>query len=72
MAKNPKKIRLIADYRKLRESLNLNQHNFWAPVGVTQSGGSRYESGRNVPRPTAILAHRIYVQGEPIDARDYR
>jgi hypothetical protein len=23
--------------------------------GVTQSGGSRYESGRNIPKPLAIL-----------------
>ena len=72
MAKTPKKTRTITDYRKVREALNLNQHDFWAPIGVTQSGGSRYESGRRVPKPAAVLAHRIYILGEPIDARSYQ
>lgn len=34
---------------------NLNQTDFWTRYGVTQSGGSRYESGRNIPKPLAIL-----------------
>jgi DNA-binding transcriptional regulator YiaG len=42
----------IADDRKKE---GLNQKDFWAPYGVTQSGGSRYESGRNIPKPLAIL-----------------
>ena len=42
----------IADARK---SSGLNQHAFWSRYGVTQSGGSRYESGRNIPVPTALL-----------------
>ena len=37
------------NYRDMRKSLGLNQQEFWSPVGVTQSGGSRYESGRGVP-----------------------
>ena len=69
--KPPKVTRTIANYRAIREALGLNQSEFWAKVGVTQSGGSRYESGRHVPKPTAVLAHRIYVVGEPIDARNY-
>lgn len=32
-----------------------NQTEFWSRFGVTQSGGSRYESGREVPAPVAIL-----------------
>lgn len=32
-----------------------NQQQFWSRFGVTQSGGSRYESGRNVPAPTGKL-----------------
>ena len=36
----------IADARKKE---GLNQKDFWARYGVTQSGGSRYESGRNIP-----------------------
>jgi DNA-binding transcriptional regulator YiaG len=42
----------IADARK---ASGLNQQAFWSRFGVTQSGGSRYESGRNIPAPTALL-----------------
>ncbi len=42
----------LADSRK---ASGLNQHDFWSRFGVTQSGGSRYESGRNIPLPTAML-----------------
>ena len=42
----------IADARKKE---GLNQLDFWTRYGVTQSGGSRYESGRNIPKPLAIL-----------------
>ncbi len=45
-------IKNIADYRR---KLGLNQSAFWSPLGVTQSGGSRYESGRNLPKPVALL-----------------
>jgi DNA-binding transcriptional regulator YiaG len=38
-----------------RAKENLNQREFWQRYGVTQSGGSRYESGRNIPKPLAIL-----------------
>ena len=69
--KPPKVTQTISNYRALREALGLNQSEFWAKVGVTQSGGSRYESGRHVPKPTAVLAHCIYVAGKKIDARTY-
>lgn len=39
----------------LRKAERLNQSDFWRRFGVTQSGGSRYESGRNIPLPTAML-----------------
>ena len=53
MSKNVKlDLSNIADYRK---KLRVNQQTFWSPLGVTQSGGSRYESGRNLPRPVALL-----------------
>lgn len=42
----------IADVRKKE---GLNQKDFWVRYGVTQSGGSRYESGRNIPKPLTIL-----------------
>lgn len=38
-----------------RKKEGLNQKDFWKRYGVTQSGGSRYESGRNIPKPLAIL-----------------
>ena len=38
-----------------RKSTGLNQSDFWSRFGVTQSGGSRYESGRGLPKPVAML-----------------
>ena len=40
-----------------RQKQSLNQSDFWSRYGVTQSGGSRYESGRNIPKPLAILLY---------------
>lgn len=45
----------FSDIADVRKKQNLNQTEFWARYGVTQSGGSRYESGRAVPKPLAIL-----------------
>jgi len=45
----------FSDIANTRKKLNLNQTEFWTRYGVTQSGGSRYESGRNIPKPLAIL-----------------
>jgi len=45
---------------KLRHRLGLNQHDFWSPLGVTQSGGSRYESGRRIPKPVKKLIELAY------------
>lgn len=44
----------------IRKKLSLNQSDFWTPFGVTQSGGSRYESGRNIPRPVQMLLRIAY------------
>lgn len=49
-----------ADVLELRAKLRLNQSQFWAPLGVTQSGGSRYESGRTIPRPVQKLLAIAY------------
>ena len=43
------------DIAVTRQQSNLNQTEFWKRYGVTQSGGSRYESGRNIPKPLGIL-----------------
>lgn len=40
-----------------RQKQSENQKDFWKRYGVTQSGGSRYESGRNIPKPLAILLY---------------
>jgi DNA-binding transcriptional regulator YiaG len=45
----------FSDISDARKKTNLNQKDFWSRYGVTQSGGSRYESGRNIPKPLAIL-----------------
>lgn len=50
----PKKIDL-KNPRSLRQSLGLNQIDFWGTYGVTQSGGSRYETGRNMPAQIGAL-----------------
>jgi len=49
--------------RQLRHRLGLNQQQFWSAVGVTQSGGSRYESGRNMPRPVRELVRLVHIEG---------
>ena len=38
-----------------RQKLGINQTKFWSRVGVTQSGGSRYESSRKIPKPVQRL-----------------
>lgn len=43
------------NYRAMRRKMDLNQQEFWGAVGVKQSGGSRYESGRAVPQQVAEL-----------------
>lgn len=48
--------------REIRKKLGLNQQEFWTKIGVTQSGGSRYESGRNMPKPVKELLRLVYVE----------
>lgn len=48
------------DVLTLRKKLRMNQVDFWARVAVTQSGGSRYESGRAIPRPVQMLLDIAY------------
>lgn len=49
-----------ADIAKRRNKLGLTQADFWAPVGISQSGGSRYESARNFPAPVMLLLQVAY------------
>ena len=47
-----------ADITAFRKKNSLNQAEFWGPLGITQSGGSRYESGRKIPKPVMALVVR--------------
>lgn len=50
------------DVRDVRRKLGMNQSEFWSKIGVTQSGGSRYESGRNIPRPVQALLRLVHIE----------
>jgi len=52
----------VANPRDIRRRLGMNQQEFWGMIGVTQSGGSRYESGRNMPRPVRELLRLVHVE----------
>lgn len=55
-AKTRKKmISFVTNSRDARKALGLNQLAFWSQFGITQSGGSRYETGRNIPGPAQLL-----------------
>lgn len=58
------------EVREIRRKLGMNQSQFWSKIGVTQSGGSRYESGRNIPRPVQALLRLVHV--EQIDINKIR
>jgi transcriptional regulator with XRE-family HTH domain len=44
----------------VRHATGLNQSEFWGRLGVTQSGGSRYERGRPCPAPVCLLLDVAY------------
>ena len=48
--------------RVIRKQLGMNQQEFWSQIGVTQSGGSRYESGRNMPKPVQELLRVVHIE----------
>lgn len=48
------------DARALRKRRGFRQVDFWAKVGCTQSGGSRYEAGRNISQPVMMLLTLAY------------
>ena len=45
----------------------MNQQEFWSRIGVTQSGGSRYESGRTMPKPVRELLRLVHIEGIELD-----
>lgn len=52
--------RLLKD---LRAQKKMNQEDFWRLIGITQSGGSRYESGRKMPRAVRQLLRVVHIEG---------
>ena len=58
---------VIPNPRDIRKRLSMNQSDFWARLGVTQSGGSRYESGRALPKPVRELVRLVYLRGVPLE-----
>lgn len=52
----------IHNIRDIRKQLGMNQFDFWSQVGVTQSGGSRYEAGRNMPKPVRELVRLVHIE----------
>ncbi|KAI5915569.1 DNA-binding transcriptional regulator [Thauera sp. 2A1] len=54
------RFRTGVEVQEHRKKLGLNQSEFWGRISVTQSGGSRYESGRNIPKPVQLLLHLTY------------
>ena len=53
---------MMVNPKEIRQRLGLNQQEFWTRIGVTQSGGSRYESGRNMPKPVRELLRLVHVE----------
>jgi hypothetical protein len=49
----------IRQYRRTRRE---SQCRFWSRFGVTQSRGSRFEMGTEIPQPVAILL-KLYLDG---------
>jgi hypothetical protein len=56
----------VGDLRQLRISKRESQEKFWGRFGVTQSSGSRFETGLAIPAPVAILL-KLYVNGKLSD-----
>ena len=48
------------DVKKIRKSAGLTQAQFWERIGITQSGGSRYEMAGYFPEPIGILLTIAY------------
>ena len=53
----------LDDMRDLRKAIGKNQCEFWSAVGVSQTAGSRYESGRDVPVQVLDLICLYWVEG---------
>ena len=54
------------ELKKFRLSKRESQEKFWGRFGVTQSSGSRFETGLGIPPPVAILV-KLYLKGRLSD-----
>jgi len=45
---------------RMRRESRLSQEEFWGRIGISQSGGSRYENGRRISEPVRILITIAY------------
>jgi len=57
----------VDNVQEMRKSSGLSQTAFWTKYGVTQSGGSRYENGRSIPKPVKVLL-QAQIEGAIDDA----
>ncbi|HEV7394222.1 MAG TPA: helix-turn-helix domain-containing protein [Burkholderiales bacterium] len=53
-------LKSAAELTNMRRKVGLSQAEFWERVGVTQSGGSRYEQGRVIRKPLRMLLMLAY------------
>lgn len=65
-ASHPARAAAQIGLRQFRISKRESQATFWARFGVTQSSGSRFETGLGVPPPVALLV-KLYVNGKLSD-----
>jgi DNA-binding transcriptional regulator YiaG len=54
------------DLRQFRIGKRESQEKFWGRFGVTQSSGSRFETGLSIPAPVALLL-KLYLNGKLSD-----
>lgn len=64
MMKNNPKLSIISaeSLKDLRARKRESQTKFWKRFGVTQSRGSRFELGKEIPSPVSILI-KLYLDG---------
>jgi len=55
-----------SELKRFRLAKRESQEKFWGRFGVTQSSGSRFETGLGIPAPVAILV-KLYVKGRLSD-----
>ncbi|MDI1360642.1 helix-turn-helix transcriptional regulator [Methylotenera sp.] len=68
-AKREEKQKLKINPKDLRIANDLSQNEFWEKVGITQSGGSRYENGeRRMPDSLTQILRLTWI--EKINLKD--